>query len=282
MIINSRRHGGFPQVASYHMKKVKNGHAKLLFTNLIERSSAPAMAREFQSIAALNPRVKRSLNHVMISLPPDISLTETKLRSAAHWYIFRMGYRYSQAAVWLHTDTDNQHIHLLLNQVRYDTTVVPDDNAHIKQEGIARELEEMFELPKTPSSLERRRQPSKKEQATGIFSPATEIAMRVHAVLDLMPSGGSFKAFAQRLVLQGVVAVLFDRDAANRFPRLFYWYQGHCIEARGIDPASTIDGLSCREICFENVIAPGAPVRRLYRARSPKPNRLRRNWRVSP
>lgn len=282
MIITCKRHGGFLQVAKYHAQKVQKGVAKLLYSNLVHRDSALSMAKEFSSIASLNPRVKRTLNHVMISLPEGIRLNDQQLRLTAHQYMVRMGYRYSQSAVWLHTDTKNQHIHLLLNQVRYDGTVVCDDNIKVKQENLARHLETMFNLPATPSSLERRRKITKKEISSGQLTRASAISLKVQSILETMPYGGSFRYFAEQLALQGVTAALYDRDETHAYPRLFYWHQGVMLEAIKVDPASTIDGLRCRHINFDDVLSPGEPCRRLHRVREPKNAAPKRKWRMQP
>lgn len=284
MIINRVEHSGFLQVGWYHQKKVAQGKARLLYSNLLNTSDPKAMAREFEAIAASNPKVRNALNHAMISLKPGENLSDAQMRTIAMRYIHRLGYPFCQCAVWRHDDTDHPHIHIVLNRVRVDSGSVPIEFTHVKQEALARDLELEFGLEPTFGSFDslkkRRRKPTKAE-LEGTLKPETVIAQCIHEVLDSLPEQATFMDFAGELCLYGVVADLYDRDEHHKFPRLMYGLGEETFSAVQIDRASTIEGLKSWGMDFSGLIAPGEPTRRFYRVdHSPRPSRRHRSPQV--
>ena len=277
MIINRVDHNGFLQVGWYHQRKIAQGKARLLCANVLNHLKPEAMALEFESIAALNPRVRNAVNHAMISLKPGENLSDDQMRAVAMRYIHRLGYAFCQFAVWRHDDTDHPHIHILLNRVSIDGEAVAIEFSRVKQEALARDLELEFGLEVTAGSFEslktRRRQATKEELATKL-KPETHIAHCIHEVLDGLPEQAPFMDFAGELCLHGVVADLYDRDADNRFPRLIYRFEEDSFLAAQIDKASTIDGLRSRGIDFSALLHSGEPTRRYFRVHdTPRPSR---------
>lgn len=257
MIIKIKRHDNFRAVARYHEKKSNNGHGQLLFSNLSSCRS-DRMVREFEAVAARNPRVKKPVAHVFISLGPNEQLDDKDFRTVVRRYVHALGYQFNQCASWRHSDSKHDHIHILLNQVAPDGEVVPDSFNYAKHDLLAERLEQEFGLKPTPRPADiplhqRRRRVSRSEVKNGL-RPATAVALAIHDTLDRLPAIASFRQFANDLALSDVIAELRAPDEQHKHHHLLYRLGGEVFAASQIDKASTIAGLESRGISFGELL----------------------------
>ena len=150
MIIKKSKHAAFGRVASYHQKLARGPKVELLYSNLA--SIDPEwIGLEFDAIAGMVPRVKRTLAHVAIALHPSdaVKVDSNVFFDIALKYIEKMGYGNSQAVVWRHYDEPHPHIHLLLNRVTPEGRVVDDRVDYIKHAEFRAEEEVHYDLVRT-------------------------------------------------------------------------------------------------------------------------------------
>ena len=81
-----------------------------------------AIERSMHIQAQLNRRVRTPVIHIALSFHPDDKprLTNEYLVSIAHDYLRGMGFTNTQFVIHRHEETDNPHIHIVLNKVRRD------------------------------------------------------------------------------------------------------------------------------------------------------------------
>lgn len=109
----------------YHFKPAKSPYADCIFSNL-GNNDPFWMQREFDAIAAMAPRATNRVAHVVLAVhPADAHLVDRKcFQQIALDFRTALGYGATQAAAWLHSDTDHPHIHLLCNRVSPSGKVV--------------------------------------------------------------------------------------------------------------------------------------------------------------
>lgn len=86
------------------------------------------IVRSFQMQASLNPRVEKPVKHIALSWPSEDSakLGRNELKDVARLYLSMMGISNTQFLITEHKETDNPHIHILLNMVNNDGKKISD------------------------------------------------------------------------------------------------------------------------------------------------------------
>lgn len=103
-------------VSGYLARVAKPGASSLIYS-VMACSTPFEMGRELDAIAALRPRVKKAMVHVVLSLSPEEAVTDRLFVEMALELRRRLGLGDTQVAVWRHFDTANPHVHLLMNRV---------------------------------------------------------------------------------------------------------------------------------------------------------------------
>ena len=157
MIAKKKIGAGFRGALEYDLGK---DGGTLLHTNLA--STQPrAMAKEFGEIRKLRPNLKKAVLHVSISAAPGEKLSDAQWIAIGKKYLKAMGLDKNQFVITRHTDTDNEHIHILANRIRFDGTVSSDSNDYKRQETLMRELESEYAMTPVRSSSEAQIRPIK-------------------------------------------------------------------------------------------------------------------------
>lgn len=110
----------------------------------------------------LRRNLGRAVFHVSLSLTEDEHLSDKKWSLLAQDYLYGMNFAQSQYVVYLHLDTQHEHIHIVANRVRLDGSTVSDSFDYSRSEDLIRSLEQEYGLTPTGSSKDilRRSQPS--------------------------------------------------------------------------------------------------------------------------
>lgn len=246
MIAKSNKQPYFAPSINYNAKK-----AKPLMTNCCSESPRE-LDREMQAVAAVNPAVRKPARHDVLSLS-DECLTEQEWRQAVSMFLEGMQARRAQFCVWLHADTDNQHVHLVSNRVRPDGTVISDSFDFFRAQLLCRRIEKQFGLAHVRSSWEippseRRRHLSPQERATGLLLPQSIIAETAESVFSEYGTDLDFSQFATLMEFGRVRVNLHLRE--ERYPYLLYSYNGRSFRGHKIAMAYSLPGLIDRGIRF--------------------------------
>lgn len=94
-------------------------------TNCLSKKTAAA---EMRAAAAMNGRVKDPVYHVVVSWPADEQPTDAQAFAAGRAAIKSVGMEGHQYLLAVHRDTDNVHVHVMVNRVNLETekAVYPD------------------------------------------------------------------------------------------------------------------------------------------------------------
>jgi hypothetical protein len=157
MIASQKIGKSFMGALDYNMKKLWNSdpnkRAELLATNF-SSLQVNDIKREVEWIRQLRPGLNRYVYHTSLNFSNDEvgTLTNEKLLAIAHDYLQELGYTNNQYLIFRHYDAEHPHIHLLVNRVTFDGTVVSDSNNYKRSEDILRKLERQYNLMPVASS----------------------------------------------------------------------------------------------------------------------------------
>jgi hypothetical protein len=141
----------FMGALGYNLKKLflpnQNHRAELLSTNFAS-TDVRGIAREVKMIRSLRPNLSRYVYHTSLNFPKEeqAQLSKGKLLAIARDYLEAMGFSNNQYSIFLHHDADHPHLHLLVNRICFDGSIVSDSNNFKKSEAIVRVLENRYGL----------------------------------------------------------------------------------------------------------------------------------------
>ncbi|ADI66309.1 relaxase/mobilization nuclease domain-containing protein [Trichormus azollae] len=129
--------------------------AKLIGGNMSGRNSRE-LTREFRLSRQLNPDAERVVYHVSLSAAKNDVISENKWCEIGNRYMKEMGFDANQFAIFRHTNTDHDHIHIVASRIRMDTAkVVHDSWDYLRSEKVLRQIEIDYDLVRVHGSRER-------------------------------------------------------------------------------------------------------------------------------
>jgi hypothetical protein len=160
--------------------------ATLIGGNMVGRNPQVLNA-EFQFACRLNPKVKRPVYHVSLSLPHGECLDDGTWCAIAQDYLEGMGFNQNLYAVFRHSDRRHDHIHAVANRIRLDGSCVHDGWDYRKSESLIRKLEQIYNLTSVEPSWEQKsRSPTTGERRllarTGAQSSRVKLQQIINAV----------------------------------------------------------------------------------------------------
>lgn len=128
-------------------KKGEGERADVLHYNNCYGSKAE-LTRQFEEVRSLNPKLGKPVMHIILSLSPEDKPSPGSMESIAQHCAEDLGFSDCQYLVVSHNDTRHQHIHIIVNRVRYDGKTLSDSNNYKKIAQFCRKAEHRFELKK--------------------------------------------------------------------------------------------------------------------------------------
>ena len=102
---------------------------------------AEELTREFELVAAGNPRVRHTVAHIVLrTAPADRLLADREWAELARQHLERLGYTNTPYLVVRHPEPD-QHVHVVASRVRFDGSRVRDNHEHRRSRAVVRALE---------------------------------------------------------------------------------------------------------------------------------------------
>jgi hypothetical protein len=152
MIAVEKFGSNFMGALRYNLKKLnhpdKAKRAELL-TSTFTSLSDGMIKKEVGLIKSLRPALKKYVWHTSLNFSKDEhagNLTNAKLLEIGLDYMRSMGYDDNQHLIVRHHDAKHPHIHLLVNRIRFDGTLVSDSNNYRKSQSALRRLEKQYNL----------------------------------------------------------------------------------------------------------------------------------------
>ena len=144
---------GFRGALRYNLEKVDKGVAEIIdhsFASISER----IIMKEIQMVKGLRPNLQKYFYHTSINFPPGEDLPNKKMKQIGLDYLEANGFTQHQFIMFRHHDADHPHLHILVNRIGYDGSVVSDSNDFSRSEKVLRELEKKYNLTQVMPSKE--------------------------------------------------------------------------------------------------------------------------------
>jgi len=136
---------------NYNLQKMNhpdiNRRAKLLDTNF-DCDTLEQVKKEVELLRELRPNLNRYVYHTSLNfaVEDEAFLSNEKVLAIAHDYLEENGFNNNQYLIFRHYDAGHPHVHLLVNRIRFDGSVVSDSNNYQRSEAILRKLEQRYNL----------------------------------------------------------------------------------------------------------------------------------------
>jgi uncharacterized protein YbjQ (UPF0145 family) len=145
--------GSITALIGYNEQKVKRGVAECVLANGFLKDETALTRREkvarFMRLIERNQRTKTNALHVPISFSPEEKISREVLNSIAVCYMEKIGFGEQPYLVYLHLDTDIQHLHIVSTLIQEDGRRIPVHNIGRNESARARrEIEQEFGLVK--------------------------------------------------------------------------------------------------------------------------------------
>ncbi|GAA4321066.1 hypothetical protein GCM10023149_20680 [Mucilaginibacter gynuensis] len=149
MIASQKIGKSFMGALQYNWKKMnhpdKDKRAVMLDTNFAS-ADLRIIKQEVDLVRQFRPGLNRYVYHTSLNFAKEDQLSNAQLVEIAHEYLQKSGYDNNQYFIFRHNDADHLHIHLLVNRIRFDGSVVSDSQNFKKSEAILRQLEDQYNL----------------------------------------------------------------------------------------------------------------------------------------
>lgn len=137
----------------YNLEKVEHKGAEVLDTTFAKVAETSVM-REVTMVRMQRPNLQKYFYHTSLNFPPHEQLSNKQMVEIAREYLTRNGFDQHQYIVFRHHDADHPHMHILVNRIGYDGSVVSDSNDYARSETVLRQLEKEYGLTIVASSKE--------------------------------------------------------------------------------------------------------------------------------
>jgi hypothetical protein len=217
---------GFRGALNYNLKKLENGLAIVLdhsFAILEERS----IMREIALVKMLRPNLQKYFYHTSINFPPEEDLPDEKMKSIAKDYLSEIGFDQHQYAIFRHFDADHPHLHILVNRIGYDGSVITDSKDYQRSEKVLRQLEKEYGLKQVISSkqaAERAMTKNELEMMKRTDEPSVKLQLQ-ELIKHILKDKPRPEQFIKALEEKGI-NVLFNQASTGFVSGISYGYGG--------------------------------------------------------
>ncbi|QHS56813.1 relaxase/mobilization nuclease domain-containing protein [Mucilaginibacter sp. 14171R-50] len=219
---------GFRGALRYNLQKVDQGVAKVMDSSfaILEEN---AVMKELQLVKMLRPNLAKYFYHTSLNFPPNENLDDEQMNKIANQYLNNMGFVQNQYMIFRHFDADHPHVHLLVNRIGYDGSVVSDSKDYQRSEQVLRQLEKQHGLTEVISSRqaqERAMTKNELEMMKRTDEPSTKMKLQVilKSILEQKSKPNTMQFIAQ-LEAKGI-NVLFNQASTGFVSGISYSYAG--------------------------------------------------------
>lgn len=217
---------GFRGALNYNLEKVNKGVAKWLDTSFAQHDERTIMD-EIKMIRVLRPNLSKYFYHTSVNFPPHENLKDEQMVTIAKDYLEAMGFDQHQYAIFRHFDADHPHMHILVNRIGYDGTVLSDSKDYQRSEQILRSLEKQYGLTEVISSRQAKERAMTKnelEMMKRTDEPSVKMKLQV-TIKNLLTQKPTAEQFISQLETQGI-NVLFNQASTGFVSGISYGYKG--------------------------------------------------------
>jgi MobA/VirD2-like, nuclease domain len=223
---------GFRGALRYNLEKVDKGVAKILdhdFASISERR----IMKEIEMVKVLRPNLQKYFYHTSINFPPGEDLSNDMMKQIGLDYLAANGFTMHQFIMFRHYDADHPHLHILVNRIGYDGSLVSDSNDFSRSEKVLRELEKKYNLTQVMPSKEAKVRAITKDELEMIRrtnEPSQKMKLQsiIRKILQDKP-GLTTEEFIKAL-RNNRINVLFNQASTGYVSGISYGYDGVIVK----------------------------------------------------
>ena len=248
MIAKQIKGKNFIGAFTYNAKKMhlsdKNKRAEILGSNFSSLEKK-LIDKEVRIVRNLRPNLSKYFYHTALSFHPSEKIDNPTMMNIAETYLEKNGFDSNQYIVFRHHDADHPHIHLLINRIRFDGTVVSDSNDYKRSEKIVREIEKDFNLQKNISSKNAKvRAPDKNELEMVLRTKTPSKKMMLQKILkDVLNKSKNIPEFIKGCENEKI-HLLFNQASTGRISGISYLYDGFKMKGQQVGNAFKFSNIS--------------------------------------
>jgi len=215
----------------YNLEKVEKEVAEILDSSFVNTQERGIM-NEVKMMRMLRPNLQKYFYHTSINFPPTENITNALMKRIGLDYLNKNGFNQHQYMMFRHHDADHPHLHILVNRIGFDGTVVSDSNDFARSEKVLRELEKKYNLTQVLASKQAKERSMTKnelEMMKRTNMPSQKMAMQI-ILKEILQSKYkmSTNEFISKLNAKGI-DVLFNQASTGYVSGISYSYQGMII-----------------------------------------------------
>eukprot|EP01039_Chlorochromonas_danica_P015293 gene15293-17956_t len=217
---------GFRGALNYNLKKVEKGVAKILDSNFTSGNCHSTM-REVALVRMLRPNLQKYFYHTSLNFPVNENLPDEQMKTIANQYLSEMGFNQHQYMVIRHFDADHPHMHILVNRIGYDGSVVSDSKDYKRSEQVLRKIEKQHGLTEVISSRqaqERAMTKNELEMMKRTDEPSVKMKLQV-VIKNVLNQKPTVSQFINQLETQEI-NILFNEASTGLVSGISYGFEG--------------------------------------------------------
>jgi hypothetical protein len=210
----------------YNLEKVETKAAKVLDTNFSTIAESDIMKEVFL-VRMQRPALSKYFYHTSVNFPPDENLSDEKTIAIAKEFLYASGFTQHQYILFRHYDAGHPHVHLLVNRIGFDGSLVSDSRDYAKAEQILRKLEVEHGLRQVPSSKYSKERAVTHDELemmrrTKSHSTKTKLQVQLKDVLSRRPTTDQFITELERRRIN----ILFNQATTGYISGISFGYEG--------------------------------------------------------
>jgi hypothetical protein len=248
MIAKAIKGKGFRGALEYDLKKEQG---RIIDTNMDGRGPRE-LAAEFGEIRKLRPNLGKAVLHVSLAASPGEHLTDAQWVKIGQYYINGMGLNQNQYVMSRHTDTEHEHIHMVVNRIQFDGKVTSDSHDYRRQEFLMRAVERDLGLRQIESSTKtERRAATKGEIEEGLRTGKPSTRQQLQQLCDVAAKDcDTFTRYAERLEAAGVDLVPVLQLDGTKMSGLSYRFDGVMMKGSDLGKRYSPAGLAKHGVSY--------------------------------
>lgn len=217
---------GFKGALSYNLAKVEKNKATILASTFSKENDIKAILKEVNLVRMQRPNLAKYFYHTSLNFPVNESLKDEQMKTIAGDYLKEMGFGDNQHIIFRHFDAEHPHLHILVNRIGYDNSLVSDSNDYQRSEAVLRQLERKYGLTQVASSKEaKERAMTKDEWEMFKHTKQPSAKMWVQGILKkALSEKPDIKTLISTLEQHGV-NVLFNQASTGFISGISYGYK---------------------------------------------------------
>jgi hypothetical protein len=239
MIASQKIGKSFMGALNYNLKKLKHPdssqRAELLDTNFTSLDKEQ-VRREIDLVRELRPNLNRYVYHTSLNFSKEDQLQNTALLNIAHRYLEANGFTNNQYFIFRHHDADHTHLHLLVNRISFDGTVVSDSNNYKRSESILRSIERQYDLVQVTGSKSTPVHAATKNELEMVVrtgKPSEKMLLQEKMKSILKQQNLNLSGLIQKGEQAGIY-FLFNQASTGRVTGITYFHNGFKIKGQAL------------------------------------------------